>query len=450
MNLLFIYGGLGLGGVETLIVKLSNWLSASGDKVTLLLGGSNELERLLSEKVKVHHFGDIQRLFYRGRLARITPGLCQNDFDAVVSFDPLSLWMSAFAVRYLRGEPAFLTGVYHPRIYFFEKPIPYITRLARIVFDRYVEDSSKYFMNEPVRDGNEKAFGRPFPKSSIIPVPVDVDRFTRMPRCPVHGRIVSVGRLVAFKNYNLYMIDLVGRLLERGHRVEWHVYGDGELESLMMERILERGLEKHVFLHGSLAYSDLETAFETAHCFVGQGTALLEAGAAGVPGVPAIACEDATSYGLLPELPYFTVGERLPDMPMIEVQELLERLLTMDEEEYEAECRRTQHYCRGYSIDIVGAMFRDVLLGSVGTCLTLRGMPNRWRVLFKMAWYSRIFRGWTEIIVFSLAKKLVPARKHALLRLARRRKFARASLAAEGINQGVSREKSGMTGHPRR
>ena len=438
VKLLLVYKSLVLGGLETLVVRVSNWFCERGDDVTIVLLGQGPLDCLLSQRVTIVNVGEMTRLFSRSAVASRCSGLVDQSYDAVLAFDPVSLWMSVFLSRYLKNDPRFLIGVYHPRIYFFEEPDPPFLKLARAVFDRYVADSSKYFMNEPTRREHERRFGRSFRDAAIVPLPVDVRRFELVARRPVPGRLVSVGRLTAFKSYNLFMIDVVEELTRRGHRVEWHVYGEGELEWLMRERIQQRHLERSIFLHGALPYPALETALESAYCFVGMGTALIEAGAAGVPSVPAIVGEGAMSYGFLPDLPYFAVGERLPSVPDIPVVDLLAQVLSMRANEYDSECRRTQVYCRAYSIETIGPSLSSLLEGQGGTCRRLREVPPSLRVLCQGYWIVRrvVFCG--KDLVVRAVKAALPRPLYGWLQRCHRRRFAQGRLRAEGVSRSVA------------
>src|SRR5690606_32286165 len=68
--------------------------------------------------------------------------------------------------------------------------------------------------------------------------------------------IGSVGRLVEFKSYNLWMLDVVGALKDGGVDVSYLVYGDGPLKNEMQRRIDELGISEQVSLKGTLDYSN--------------------------------------------------------------------------------------------------------------------------------------------------------------------------------------------------
>jgi hypothetical protein len=71
---------------------------------------------------------------------------------------------------------------------------------------------------------------------------------------------------------------------------------------------------------------------EDAFAFIGMGTSLIEASAAGVPSIIAIECaEEAKSYGLFHEMSDLNTGENVPGRPMSDIREILLRLRALPE-----------------------------------------------------------------------------------------------------------------------
>ena len=51
-------------------------------------------------------------------------------------------------------------------------------------------------------------------------------------------KILSIGRIVNFKTYNFWMLEVVRNLLKKGISVEYHIYGDGpEFGKLIFQKI---------------------------------------------------------------------------------------------------------------------------------------------------------------------------------------------------------------------
>jgi glycosyltransferase involved in cell wall biosynthesis len=143
-------------------------------------------------------------------------------------------------------------------------------------------------------------------------------------RKPVHGKIVSVGRLDKMKSYNIYMVDVVKDLLQRGYKVSYDIYGEGPLREEIEEKIRISKLEKHIHLRGQMDYRETEITLSDAFVFVGMGTASIEASMCGVPSIVAIA--DATeplTYGFLQDLPFGSCGEMLDRRPTLHISDIL-------------------------------------------------------------------------------------------------------------------------------
>jgi glycosyltransferase involved in cell wall biosynthesis len=149
--------------------------------------------------------------------------------------------------------------------------------------------------------------------------------------------IVSIGRFVPFKTYNLTMITVMLELLEKGHNVYWEIYGSGPLQAAMSSAISDAKLDGRVRLMGNLDYDEMGGALARAFVYVGSGLSAMEAACAGIPTIPAIEySEAADAYGFIHEISGDSFFE--PNLPFIRVSisSLLERLLTASASEYSA------------------------------------------------------------------------------------------------------------------
>jgi len=230
-----------------------------------------------------------------------------------------------------------------------------IAKLSRQAFIKLVPAQSMLFMNEPTRAFNERLFGVSLQASQVFPLPIE-DRGLRS-ASPKRYKIVSIGRLTAFKTYNLYMIDIVHSLRRQGWEVSWEVYGSGELEDEMRRRIAENDLADRISLHGNVEYTRMGEVLQDAYAFVGMGTALVEAAYFGIPSIPAIDLADAYTYGYFHQLPGHAVGERLAEAPGVAIERLLADLFGLGEAEYRQACLRTRQAAGKFSIDAVCGTF---------------------------------------------------------------------------------------------
>jgi glycosyltransferase involved in cell wall biosynthesis len=162
---------------------------------------------------------------------------------------------------------------------------------------------------------------------------VDLTKFTIPSRTPRPGRIVSVGRLVPKKGFDI-LIRACGELRRRGIAFELVLLGGGELNDALLALTHEQGIGDRVRLLGSRPQRDVIEQLAAAEVFAlspvvlpngdrdGVPNVLLEAMAAGVPAV-------ATTVSGIPEV--VTDGEtgRLvpPQRPDL-LADALARLLT--------------------------------------------------------------------------------------------------------------------------
>ncbi|MGB8003526.1 MAG: glycosyltransferase family 4 protein, partial [Gaiellaceae bacterium] len=157
------------------------------------------------------------------------------------------------------------------------------------------------------RAGLDASIGDP-EQYRVIHNGIDTGKFD-VARCPVHGRVVAVGRLARQKRPDL-VVRAASRLLQRQDDFELLLVGDGPERSAVEKLVHELGLSAHVKLLGNR--DDVPGLLATAEAAVlasdyeGCPLSVLEAMAAGVPvvatrvgGVPEIVADGET--GLLVE-----------------------------------------------------------------------------------------------------------------------------------------------------
>jgi glycosyltransferase involved in cell wall biosynthesis len=180
-----------------------------------------------------------------------------------------------------------------------------------------------FFMNEECRLSHSRKWGADLSSSPVIALPIDQHTPIWHPSSKPCLRLVSVGRLVDFKAYNVGAARIVKSCLERGIDVSWDIYGNGPLENQIAVFTKELGVSQQVRLAGKLDYKLFATTVASHDVFIGMGTAVIEAAAAGVPSICAIVEEETRSYGYVSDLPFGNVGEVIEGRPMMEIADLL-------------------------------------------------------------------------------------------------------------------------------
>lgn len=158
----------------------------------------------------------------------------------------------------------------------------------------------------------------------VVPNGVDLQWFTVANRSWVLPRILSVGRVVHQKGFDLAVRALEGL---KDLEWEWHIAGDGPQLAALKEMVKERGLQNRVRFLGWQSASQLRGEYTRANLFLfpsrheGMPNAILEAMACGLPVI-------ATRIAGNEELVLEETGILVPTENVEALKGALRRLLT--------------------------------------------------------------------------------------------------------------------------
>ncbi len=364
MKILFVYSSLEApGGIETLIRRACQYLSEHGHQVTLLLQDEpNITERSAlyietSRYAKIHHV----KGWFR-RASNSLQSLKLQGFDFIYAFESATLLLALLIQSEFLPNTPIATGVYFSREYCWaSKYKRFQQALVEDIF-RKMPVKNIFFMSKECAQEHGNCLNRDFGQSPIIPLPIDVGRYAHIERRINKSKIVSIGRITDFKTYNFLMLDVLERLIAKGYTLEYHIYGDGEQTGKLQQMVLDRGLQDKVVLHGTIPYTQMEHALHDAFVFVGMGTSVLEAAAAGIPSVVAIeSSRNPITYGMVHE----DGGEHLGyvDKWATEehIEDKIEMLLQLSQQEYDEVSRQTKVAASRYAMDAVMGKFVETL-----------------------------------------------------------------------------------------
>lgn len=354
MRFLFISSILSaIGGTETLIARMSKWLSNEGHEVVLLVNNAHGNRELFDASVRIIDAGDVLfDLCFPHRAKQIWPRFQIEPPDVIKTFDLTSAWIGLALAATVAPTTRVLFGNYLPSLFpTGSNPLNNHTlRLLLLQIRRSLKDDSILCMNREQITEFRRNYGR-LREPIFWPLPIEDPAPAEFRRRPAYGRIVSIGRLDPMKEYNLYMVDVIYRLRGKGFPVTLEIYGDGSLTEEVKARVRARGLAEVIQIKGRVPYSQLSRVLEEAYLFVGMGTSIIEASMCGVPGVVALAYDtEGLTYGPLYNFSFGNAGDRMSTAPAMTVEAEIERLLKLSPYEYEAECRRTQDYARQYDM----------------------------------------------------------------------------------------------------
>ena len=79
--------------------------------------------------------------------------------------------------------------------------------------------------------------------------------------------ILSIGRFTFQKGY-LFSVLAIKSLIDKGHKIEWHIIGDGPQQEEMIFHINALGIEKNVVLHGKRNKDEVQSWLNKADIFL--------------------------------------------------------------------------------------------------------------------------------------------------------------------------------------
>jgi glycosyltransferase involved in cell wall biosynthesis len=350
-TILMVYDQLEIGGIETLIIRASNWLLEHGYQVKLILRQKGKLFKSLDDRVQVKVYNArFEFLFTPITAAFIFNKKFFDHIEIFYTFRPEGLWIASVLAKVRRRKIKVFNCVYHPNEFFIKGEAHPETKFYSQVLLSSFPQTNLAFMNLPCKSSHESFFNTFFKEAFIFPLPVSIIQYKDIARKPRKFKLVSIGNLKAFKTYNIYMIDIVEKLIAQDYPVEYDIYGDGEMRPLMEEKIFAKGLTEHIKLKGQVQYEDLKSVLEDAYLFVGGGTAAVEAALCKVPVIIATAYS-SVSYGYLYNMPGFAVGEKISGIKEYGVEYLIKHVFELNADQYEIESTRNYQYALKYNMD---------------------------------------------------------------------------------------------------
>ncbi|MBE0448533.1 MAG: glycosyltransferase family 4 protein [Actinobacteria bacterium] len=347
--MLFIYGALPVGGIETFFLRMAKERHRLGLPVSVLLLSKPEKsdKKMLAEMRQVAKVYFLSDLFYGsfGPCAKFplllpikkeTTEKIFSEVNQVHAFDGMHALLGYRIISQLGLSLPITIGFYHYIKYIWGgNEVAHHERINRkFIFD-YLPQESLLFFSE----GNRKLYenfrriclsgAQTFRLGVVDEKLVSVSGAISNPL-----RIVAVGRLVEFKTYNIYMLGVIKKLKENGVNVRLDIYGEGPIQNKVESLVRELALEEVVTLKGTLDYNDFNIVVGDYDLFIGSGTAIIQAAALGVPSI--VGVENVISsetYGYFCDVCDFEYNVKGLDLPLVNVGGLIEDYIMLDQTE---------------------------------------------------------------------------------------------------------------------
>jgi hypothetical protein len=356
MNFLLIHPSPGiLGGIETLMGRMSRWLLDHDHQVTILTNSDEKWREVVPKEARFVALGDrFGALKYHFHTRKLLKELDIPAPDVIKSFNIKSAWVAAQIATCFNNGCKVIAGNYNPNVFTVECPANSLAfwRMNGLYlrnFLNYIPRNARLFCEVAQIEELQKTHQQ---EGLLWPLPIDTRHFAPARRQPKAGKIVSVGRISPMKEYNLYMIDVIKELIRRGHDVTWSVYGEGPYEPEVRRRIKEEGLESVISLEGTVPYERYLQVLQDASVFVGMGTSIFEASLFRVPNVVACAYDrQGVTYGPIYRLPQGSLGQSNASPPRFKVVDEIERILELSPAAYEAEQEAVYHHVQVHTME---------------------------------------------------------------------------------------------------
>jgi hypothetical protein len=345
--MLFIYGALAVGGIETFFMRMAKERAKLGLPTTILLlskpeSSNSELLEEVKKYADVLFPDDVfcSIPYFTRRFPLVCPikkKVLKTVFkriDQIHVFHGMhALLGQRLSINIGRNIPITI-GFYHYIKYIWGgNKVAMHERINREFIFQHLPSQSLLFFSEGIRKLYTKHKRIDFSNANTFRMGV-VEKKNPLISGVLNKsiKIVAIGRLVEFKTYNFYMLDVVKNLINKGYNVQFDIYGDGPLEHAIQNGITNLNLTSNVYLKGSLDYLKFDETVARYDLFIGSGTAVIQAASLGVASIVGVEnVVEPKTYGYFNEVHQYEFNIKGHDLPLISVEKLITEFIQMNE-----------------------------------------------------------------------------------------------------------------------
>ena len=343
--MLFIYSSLSVGGIETFFVRMAKERHKLGLPTSvLLLSKPSQSNTELLKEIKLYaevlfaedlflNFPFIAQKFPLLSIMKSeTVKRKLSNVDQIHVFHGMHALLGYKLSLKLKKKIPITVGIYHYIHYLWGKGcIAQYEQTNRSFIFEYLPARSLLFFSKDTRDLYTRCMGVDFSESNTFRLGVvDKQEIMLSGEKNLPLKIIAIGRLVEFKTYNFYMLDVIKNLIDKGHSVKFDIYGDGPLKSSIQSKINEMSLSDFVKLKGTLDYSLFSDTVSAYDLFIGSGTAVIQASSLGVPSLVGVEnINEPKTYGYFCFVHEHEYNLKGLDLKLFSTERLIENYISM-------------------------------------------------------------------------------------------------------------------------
>jgi glycosyltransferase involved in cell wall biosynthesis len=340
--MLIILGSLRIGGIETFVLRLCKKRYERGLKTKILLKLDKKFSNteLYTEVEKYAKIYQLQELFNFPSVHEITKRFSLilplnkykinelvEDINQIHVTGGYGALLASKIIKMTNIKVPLTCGIYHSKEFiYWGKDTPSFIKIENDYVLNYIPKENINSYSETIIKYYEEKQNINLVGSNIFRIGVieNTEKRINLEKFDNNIKICSIGRIVDFKTYNFWMIDVIKSLIEQGVSIIYDIYGDGEEFDNLKKLIDKKELAGIIKLKGILEYGKIEETLLEYNLFIGSGTTIIQAAALGIPSIVGIeSIKKPLTYGFFCDVSTYDYNIDGLDIKKIPVEDLI-------------------------------------------------------------------------------------------------------------------------------